>query len=146
MIILERMLLAARNRSEGKGGLSQRGTNGVSTSGVTANLMLFDRGTFWGTPVSLLLSPQKCQGVLFSPNLSKIISFAAAPLVLTPFVRNQLESVRTTMAHKRVSGHLKRTMDASTRVHIGTYADIHTCMHHGIIWLHSIQVDAYAHM
>ena len=43
-----------------------------------------------GTPVNLLLSSQKCQGVPFSPNLSKIITFAAAPLVLTPFVRNQV--------------------------------------------------------
>ena len=26
---------------------SRKGTNGVSTNGVTANLMFFDRGTFW---------------------------------------------------------------------------------------------------
>ena len=39
---------------------ARKGTNGVSTNGVTAKLLFFDRGTF-----------------------------AAAPLVLTPFVRDQ---------------------------------------------------------
>ena len=39
----------------------RKGTNGVSTNGVTANIMFFDRGTFWViTPVNLLLSSQKC--------------------------------------------------------------------------------------
>ena len=31
----------------------RKGRNGVSTNGVTA-IFLFDRGTFWGTPVNLL--------------------------------------------------------------------------------------------
>ena len=31
-------------------------------------------------------------GLTFFPNLSKFITFAAAPLVLTPFVRNQGKS------------------------------------------------------
>ena len=36
--------------------------------GVTAFFeSLFDRGTFLGTPVNLLLSSQKCQGVPFFP-------------------------------------------------------------------------------
>ena len=42
-----------------------------------------------GIPVILFLSPQKCQGVFF-PNLSKLITSAAAPLMLTPFVCNQV--------------------------------------------------------
>ena len=49
---------------------------------------VFD-GEFLGTPVSLLLSSQTCQGAPFFHNLSKFITFAAAALVLTPFVRNQ---------------------------------------------------------
>ena len=59
------------------GGLSRKGTNGVSTNGVTANYMFFDRGTFWVLPLTFFL------------NLSKSITFPEAPLVLTPFVRNQ---------------------------------------------------------
>ena len=46
-------------------GMPRRGTNGVSTSGVTANSRYFDRGTFW------------------------------APLVLTPFVRDQVPKARS---------------------------------------------------
>ena len=49
----------------------------------------FDRVTFWALPfTNLLLYSQKCQGVPFL-NLPKLYVFAAAPLVLTPFVRNQ---------------------------------------------------------
>ena len=44
------------------------------------------------TPVNLLVSSQKCQGVPF-PNLSRFVTFAAAPLVLTPFVRIQMKTV-----------------------------------------------------
>ena len=66
----------------------QKGTNGVSTNGVTANFMFFDRGTFLGYQ-----SVNICQSLSFLhtifPNLSKIITSAATPLVLTPFVRSQ---------------------------------------------------------
>ena len=48
---------------------------------------------FLGTPVSLIaLIFPKVPWSTFVPNLSKFITFAAAPLVLTPFVRNQLAS------------------------------------------------------
>ena len=46
-------------------------------------------GLFLGTPINLLLIFPKVPGCTFFPNLSKIITVAAAPLVLTPFVRNQ---------------------------------------------------------
>ena len=63
---------------------ARKGTNGVSTNGVAANFMVFDRGAFLGTPVNLLLYSQKFQGVTFFPNLSKVITFAVAPLVFDP--------------------------------------------------------------
>ena len=68
--------------------MTRKGANGVITNGVTVICMFFDRD-FLGTPVNLLLSSQKCQGVPFCLNLSTLITFAAAPFVLTPFVRNQ---------------------------------------------------------
>ena len=40
-------------------------------------------------PVNLLSFSQKCQGVLFFPDLTQLITFSAASLVLTPFVHNQ---------------------------------------------------------
>ena len=46
---------------------AQKGANGVSTSGVTAKIMFFDRD--FGTPVNLLLYSQKCQGVPFSQSV-----------------------------------------------------------------------------
>ena len=39
--------------------------------------------------IFICVSAQKCQGVPCSPNLPKFNTFAAAPLGLTPFVRDQ---------------------------------------------------------
>ena len=64
----------------------RKGTNGVGTNGVTADFMLFDRGTLLGAPVNLLLSSQKCQGVPFSPICQKSLLLQRPHLVLTPFV------------------------------------------------------------
>ena len=67
-----------------------KGADGVGTHGVTANLMLLDRGTFGGLPSTYFYITPRVPGRTSFPNLSKSITFAAAPLVLTPFVRNQL--------------------------------------------------------
>ena len=66
-----------------------KGQNGVSINGVTANFMLFDRGTFWSLPFTYYL-PKSARAYLF-PQSVKFITFAAAPLVLTVFVRNQMD-------------------------------------------------------
>ena len=51
--------------------------------------MSFDRGTFRVLPLTYFYLPKSASAYLF-PNLSKLITFfAAAPLVSTPFVRNQ---------------------------------------------------------
>ena len=54
-------------------------------------ILLFDRGTCWYSR-ELDFPKEKCQGAPFSANLSKLLTFAAAPLVLTPFVRNQINA------------------------------------------------------
>ena len=46
---------------------ARKGTNGVSTNGVTANVMLFDKGTFLVLLLICFSSSQTCQGVPFSP-------------------------------------------------------------------------------
>ena len=56
----------------------RKGTNGVSTYGVTANVVFFDWG-FLGTPVNLLLSSQKSQGLPFSP-ICPIHIFCSSPI------------------------------------------------------------------
>ena len=43
----------------------RRGTNGVSTNGVTANFMFFDRGTFGVLPLTYLYLPKSARAYLF---------------------------------------------------------------------------------
>ena len=63
-------------------------TNGVGTNGVTANFMCFDRLLGYSRLPTFIFP--KVPGRTFFPNQSKCITFAATPLVLTPFVRNQM--------------------------------------------------------
>ena len=67
---------------------SRRGANGVSTNGGTAILYVFDRGTFQVLLLTHFCIPKSARAYL-SPKSVKIITFAAAPLALTPVVRNQ---------------------------------------------------------
>ena len=71
----------------------------------------FSQRDFLGTPVNLLMSSP---GRTFFPNLSKFLDhFAAAPLVLTPFVRNQEQQEMSEKSQVR------------PRVHPGEPADRH---------------------
>ena len=88
-----RSLSAVRLRESSKllcWSLAGEGQMGSALIWVTANFMLFDRGTFWVLPLTCFYLSTKVPGHTFFPNRSKIITFAAAPLGLTPFVRNQL--------------------------------------------------------
>ena len=74
----------------------RRGATGVSTNGVTANFMFFDRWTFGGLQLTYFYLPKSARMYLL-PNLSKIIICAADPLVLTPVVRNQYACMYASM-------------------------------------------------
>ena len=67
---------------------ARKGTNRVGTNGGTSIFMCFDRGTFWVLPLTYIDLVKSARAYLF-PNLLKIITFAAAPTVFTPLVRNQ---------------------------------------------------------
>ena len=77
----------------------------------------------------------KVPGRTFFPNLSKFITFAAAPLVLTPFVRNQgtVTSRRARAAWRRGADWSASTSRASgwaggvCRIHIYIYIYILVC-------------------
>ena len=56
-----------RNWHQPKG--NRKGTNGVSTDGVTANFMSFDRGTFCVLPLTYFYLPKSARRTFF-PNLS----------------------------------------------------------------------------
>ena len=68
---------------------ARKGTNGVSTNGVTEFFRLFDRWTFWVLQLTYFYLPQKGARAYIFPQPDKIYDFAAAPLMLTPCVRNQ---------------------------------------------------------
>ena len=74
----------AQSRSQEFG----EGQTGSALMGSLQTSCFFDRGTFGVLPLTYLCFPKSAQGTFF-PNMSKLITFAAAPLVLTPFVRNQ---------------------------------------------------------
>ena len=44
---------------------ARKGTNGVSTNGVTAIFMFFDRGVFWVLPLTYLYLPKSASAYLF---------------------------------------------------------------------------------
>ena len=67
---------------------------------VTANFMLFDRGTLWVLPLTYFYLPKSARAYLF-PQPVKVITFAAAPLVLTPFLRNQDKAASELQAKAR---------------------------------------------
>ena len=71
----------------------RKGTNWVSTHGVTANLVFLTEGPFGYSRSPTSIFPEVPGRTLF-PNLSKCITLAAAPLVSTPFVRNQGQQKR----------------------------------------------------
>ena len=71
---------------------------GSASHGVTANFMFHERGTFWVLLLTYFYLPKSAREYLF-PDLSNFITFAAAPLVLTPFVRNQ-DSNKPTRAQR----------------------------------------------
>ena len=58
---------------------NRKGTNTVSTNGVTANFMFFKRGTFWVLPLTYFYLPKGARAYLLFPNLSEAITFAATP-------------------------------------------------------------------
>ena len=86
-----------------------KGTKGVSTHVVAANFSFLTEVLFGYSREPSFIFP-KCQGVLFPQFESvKLIIFAAAPLVLTPFVRNQ-------MIHMTCAGKAGSTPIASTEM------------------------------
>ena len=51
---------------------TRKGTTGVSTNGVTANLMFFDRGTFWVLPLMYFYLPKSARAYLFPQPICQI--------------------------------------------------------------------------
>ena len=61
----------------------RKGTNGVSTNGVTAKFMCFDRGTFCVLPLTYFYIPKSARAYLF-PQSVKINYFCSCPFSVDP--------------------------------------------------------------
>ena len=82
--------LAVRAPPGKEPGGTRRGTNGVSTNGVTANFSCLTEGPFFGTPVKPTFTFPKVLGLTFFPSCKDPLpSQRPQQLVSTPFVRNQ---------------------------------------------------------
>ena len=62
---------------------ARKGTNGVSTNGVIANFIFFDRGTFWLLPLTCFYL-RKVPGRNFFPKSVKIHYFCSGPVSVDP--------------------------------------------------------------
>ena len=62
---------------------TRKGANGVGTDGVTANFMVFDRGTFRVLPLTCFYLPKSARAYLF-PQSVKIHSFCSRPISVDP--------------------------------------------------------------
>ena len=81
-ILLELGADAAKADRGGRTAL-RKGTNGVSTNGVAANFIFFDRGTFWVLPLTNCYLPKSARAYL-SPQSDKIHYFCIGPNSVDP--------------------------------------------------------------
>ena len=68
----------------------RKGTNGVSTNGITANFMFFDRGTFGVLPLTYFCLPKSARAYLL-PQSVQMHYLCSGPIGVdqsAPFVRN----------------------------------------------------------
>ena len=72
----------ARAAREGPRRQTRKGTNGISTNGVTASFMFVDRGTSWVLPLTYVCLPQSARAHL-SPICQKYY-FCSGPISVDP--------------------------------------------------------------
>ena len=67
--------------------------NWVSTNGVTANFMSFDRGTFWQLPLTYFYLPKSARAYLF-PQSVKVYYFCSGPISVDPICQQPNAATR----------------------------------------------------
>ena len=96
--------------TSGQSSSCRKGTNGVSTSGVTAKVMFFDRGTFWVLLLTYFYLPKSARAYLF-PQSVKINYFCSGPISVDPIcpqptgVQTHLVSRAAVSSYRSVFGH-----------------------------------------
>ena len=95
-------------------GTHRKGTNGISTNGVTANFKFFDRGTFWVLPLAYFYLPKSARAYLF-PKSVKNHYFCSSPISVDPICRQPIHAFARELpsARKvaRVSGTRQRSSE-----------------------------------
>ena len=95
--------------------MPRKGTNGVSTNGVTANFIFFDRGTFWVLPLIYFDILKSARAYLF-PQSVKIHYFAAAPLVSTPLCQQPKQTYFSVYIYIYI--YIEREIDMCMNIYI----------------------------
>ena len=83
----QKYFIDARRTHDDYSVLFGKGQMGSALMGSLKN-MFFDRGTSWVLPLTYFYLPKSARAYLF-PQSVEFSTFAVAPLVLSPFVRNQ---------------------------------------------------------
>ena len=110
----------------------RKGTNGVSTHGVTADFMLFDRGTFWVLPLSYFYLPQSARAYLFPPFV-KNHYFCSGPISVESIVSGGVP--HRTISATRVSRRTALVHDARRRYTTSIPGGQPARWHTFIIWI-----------
>ena len=104
--MLSTLLQQSRHPLEGEitveteGRLVGKGTNGVGTNGVTADLMFFDRGTFWVLPLTYFCLPKSARAHIF-PQSVKIHYFCSGLFSVDPICPQPTKIQRGTEVYTR---------------------------------------------
>ena len=69
-----------------------KGTNGLGTHGVTANFVLFDRGTFWALPCASFYLPKSARAYLFSRSVKIHYLCCSGPISVDPICQQPRNS------------------------------------------------------
>ena len=79
-----------------------KGETGFALMGSLRIVMcLLTEGPFWGTPVNLLLPPQKCRGVPFSPQSVRMCYFCSGRVSADPICPHPRHLDAATRCHRR---------------------------------------------
>ena len=98
----------------------RKGANGVSTNGVTADFMFFDRGTFWVLTLSYLYFPKSARAYLF-PQSVKIYYFCSGPISVDPICPQPIYLIPYNIPYVLYS-----VFRGSLRIYVRTDADPHS--------------------
>ena len=99
----------------------RKGTSGVSSNGITAKFMFFDRGTFWVLPLTYLYIPKSARAYLFPQSIKHncfcIVPISVGPICPQPRRSHWIESLWSPMMSGMETG--RSSLSERARTHLG---------------------------